>query len=117
MNKDTLQDLGSNIKKLRKARGYSQEALALLCNMTPSYLGSIERGDQNTTIDTAARIAAALGVTLDCLLAPSGPGAPVDPPLFQRIAVYARELSRLPPEQLNMVLEIISVAIRPKEKL
>lgn len=116
MSQNTRRDLGENIRKYRKLRNLTQESLALLCNMTPSYLGSIERGSQNTTIDTIARIAAALGVTLDCLLAPTGPDAPVAPALSQCLAVYAQELSRLPAEKRNMVLDMISVAIWHKDE-
>ncbi|CAI3149467.1 hypothetical protein MWMV8_MWMV8_01792 [Acinetobacter calcoaceticus] len=49
-----MQDLsikiGQLIREKRKERQFSQEKLALLCNIDRSYLGRIERGEVNITI-------------------------------------------------------------------
>lgn len=59
--------LGRRIKELRKARGLSQEALAEKMDVHPKYLGSVERGEQNPTIDFLEKVAAALKVELVAL--------------------------------------------------
>ena len=56
--------LGSRIKELRKARGLSQEALAEKMDGHPKYLGSVERGEQNPTIEFLMKLAVALKVDL-----------------------------------------------------
>ncbi|WP_253718168.1 helix-turn-helix transcriptional regulator [Sphingomonas sp. AP4-R1] len=46
----------------------SQEALADAAEIDRTYVSSLERCQYSATIDTAQRIATALGVTLDTLL-------------------------------------------------
>lgn len=59
---------GRNIKKLRKKKGLSQEALAEKAGLHRTYIGAVERGERNITIAIAHRIAKALGVELsECL--------------------------------------------------
>lgn len=61
--------LGDAIRRIRKEKGVSQEQLALLAEVDRSYVGRIERGDNNVAVLTLARIAAALQVSLSELLA------------------------------------------------
>lgn len=61
---DITQLFGNNIKRLRKERGLSQEALADQAGLHRTYIGAVERGERNITLKNAQRIAFALGVTL-----------------------------------------------------
>ncbi len=54
--------IGWNIRRLRVAKGLSQERLALEANVDRSYVGRIERGDENVTISTLEALAVAIGV-------------------------------------------------------
>jgi ribosome-binding protein aMBF1 (putative translation factor) len=54
--------LGENIRAQRKAKGLSQDALALSCRVDRSYMGRIERGEVNITVEKLYRIAS----TLEC---------------------------------------------------
>lgn len=60
--------LGSAIKRIRLENKISQEKLALKAELDRSYMGRVERGDNNVALLTLAKIAAALGVTLSHLL-------------------------------------------------
>ena len=62
------QMVGSNVRRLRKARGLSQEALAAECGIDMRYLGGIERGQENPTIKVLGDIAKALSVPANTLL-------------------------------------------------
>lgn len=54
--------VGNNIRKIRKRRGLSQEALALDAEIDLTYLGGIERGKRNPSLLVMVRIAERLGV-------------------------------------------------------
>jgi transcriptional regulator with XRE-family HTH domain len=54
----------NNLRKLRHARGMSQEELALLTGIHRTYISSVERGMRNISIDNMERIASALGASL-----------------------------------------------------
>ena len=60
--------LSNNIRAFRKIRGLSQEALAEICSLHRTYIGSVERGERNVTLSTLEVIAAALGVSVPELL-------------------------------------------------
>lgn len=63
--------LARNLHELRRASGLSQEALAARCGLHRTYIGAVERGERNVTLQTLEKIAAGLGVDpLDLLLAP-----------------------------------------------
>ena len=53
-------DIGRTIVALRTQKGFSQEYLALECEMSLSYLRRIEHGTANPTIDMPLRIAEVL---------------------------------------------------------
>ncbi|WP_300380401.1 helix-turn-helix transcriptional regulator [Henriciella sp.] len=54
--------VGLNIRKIRRQAGLSQEQLALTADMDMRYLGGIERGEYNPTVEMLGRIAEALNV-------------------------------------------------------
>ena len=56
--------LGQRIKSLRKMRGYTQEQLAEIIDINPKYLSSVERGEENPTLDLFLRLAKGLKVDL-----------------------------------------------------
>lgn len=56
------ENFGRRIRQLRKARDWTQEILATRAGMEYKYLGAIERGEKNLTIDNIEKIAAGLGV-------------------------------------------------------
>ncbi|MCU6712429.1 helix-turn-helix domain-containing protein [Paenibacillus sp. J5C_2022] len=56
--------IGENIRALRREKGLSQEQLALRADINTSYMGQVERGEKNPTIDVLNRIAFALQTPL-----------------------------------------------------
>jgi len=58
-----------NIKRLRKQRGLSQDKLSKLADISHNTIIKIESGAiQSPTMDTAQKIAKAIGVSLDDLM-------------------------------------------------
>lgn len=54
--------VGANIRRLRKERGLSQEALAGEAGLAMRHLGRIERGEGNPTVAVLGKLADVLGV-------------------------------------------------------
>jgi transcriptional regulator with XRE-family HTH domain len=50
-------ELGKKIRLARKAKGLSQDMLALICQIDRSYMGRIERGEVNLTVEKLYQIA------------------------------------------------------------
>lgn len=53
-----------NVRRIRVAQGVSQERLAFDSGVDRSYLGGVERGEENPTVDILDRLAATLSVPL-----------------------------------------------------
>lgn len=58
------EQLGSRVKELRKSKGFSQEDFAFECDLHRTYIGSIERGERNVSLDNLSRIAKALHIQI-----------------------------------------------------
>ena len=60
--------LGEAIRRVRLKQEISQEKLALMAGVDRSYVGRVERGDNNVAILTLLKIAQALDVSLKDLM-------------------------------------------------
>lgn len=60
--------LGERIRKLRNQKDWSQEEFADICHVNRSYMGRIERGELNLTLDSLEKVAKGLGTTVSALL-------------------------------------------------
>ena len=63
---------GKTVASLRKQRGISQEDLAFRSGISRSYMGVIERGEKSPSVDTIARVARGLGMSLSELFSAAG---------------------------------------------
>ena len=61
---DVRRRLGMNTKRLRAAKGWSQEELADQSGLHRTYISGIERGVRNPTITIVDKLAQTLGVTV-----------------------------------------------------
>lgn len=67
--KTLLAALGQRVRTLREGRGWSQEELARRTDRHFTYIGRIERGEQNITVEVLLEVSAALGTRPQALLA------------------------------------------------
>ncbi|MDX2161916.1 MAG: helix-turn-helix transcriptional regulator [bacterium] len=70
MDKSTvlLRRFGIRVRLLRQSRGFSQEALADLCQLDRTYISSLERGQRNVGLKNLHALAVALEISLATLL-------------------------------------------------
>lgn len=62
--------LGAAVRRLRLDRGWTQEELAQRADRHWTYIGGIERGERNVTVQVIADLARALGVEIRDLFPP-----------------------------------------------
>lgn len=62
MSKKDLRKFGKKLKSLRLANNLTQLELAEILEMSPNFIGMIERGERNTTVENVYNIARALKI-------------------------------------------------------
>lgn len=72
---DWVSLVGRNIRRLRRERSLTQEQLAYLAGIDMRYLGGVERGEHNPTVDVLGRLAGAMDVHPQDFFAEEGSGA------------------------------------------
>ncbi|ABU74107.1 helix-turn-helix domain-containing protein [Vibrio campbellii] len=65
---DLAKAFGNNLRLMRKSKSISQDKLALLADIDRSYIGRIERGEVNITLEKAYQLARVLGCDVIDLL-------------------------------------------------
>lgn len=61
---DVRKRFGTNVRRLRKQLGLSQEAFALEAGIDRTYVSGVERGARNPSLTVAQKFADGLGVSL-----------------------------------------------------
>ena len=101
------QQIGGRIRKKRIETGLSQEQVALLSGVTPTYLGQVERGERNPTVGFLEKVAESLGVGIIYFF---------DDASASDCDYHTKQISRsmqgLSDEQKNSVLDILSAIIK-----
>lgn len=103
MQPDYLKQIGGRIRLLRTGARMTQEDLAERTGVNPNYLGRIERGEINVTIQTLAVIAEGLKVSLFEIVRPSRP----EPDTVQLRKDTQRLIHQLDTPTLAIVKELI----------
>ena len=106
MTTKVLQQIGKRIRACRKLVHLTQEELAERADLSPHFLGFVERGRANPSLNSLVRIAAALGVQLgDLFHFPKEEGQEVKE-LLQEIH---RLLKHRTPSEVLMVKHIVEL--------
>lgn len=78
VDRETAEQFGRNLWRARRRAGHSQEALGVLTSLHRTEIGLLERGERMPRVDTLMKLADALEVRMETLLAgiewlPPGP--------------------------------------------
>ena len=84
---------GDRIRELRLERGFSQERLALNADITPAYLGLLERGKKNPTVLTIERLCQAMGISLSDFFSAYSDYKSVEDDIGKQILYHLNELT------------------------
>lgn len=63
-----LKEMGLRIRNERENLGLSRERFSEIVGLSPYYIGQIERGDRNMSLDTLIKISCSLNVSVDFIL-------------------------------------------------
>ena len=61
---DIAKIIGQRIRNYRTQKGLSQEKLAELAGCHPTYIGQLDRGEKNATLESVEKIASAMDISL-----------------------------------------------------
>lgn len=59
--------VGARLRAYRQQRHYSQEKLAELAGVHPTYIGQLERGEKNASLETVEKVCQALEIPMSKL--------------------------------------------------
>lgn len=91
---EARRDLSYNLWRLREDRGWTQQQLAARAGIKQPRIAEIESGNGNPTLLTLSRLAIALGVRVERLLAEVRPAAEGE-------ATPARPMKLAPPKRIR----------------
>ena len=106
MEMDSYFNVGNRVRDLRAEHGLSQEQLALMADITPSYLGQVERNIKNPTIRTIEKISLSMGVSLAEFFSTSPATPDLDPISKQVVSQIYNRSDEQKLHILGMVKEI-----------
>ena len=67
MNKELSLNFGKIIREIRKEKSLSQEELGFRSNLHRTYIGMIERGEKNISLENIEKLSRGLGVSMKLL--------------------------------------------------
>ncbi|ASA24901.1 helix-turn-helix domain-containing protein [Paenibacillus donghaensis] len=70
---DLVKRIGERIRRMRKEKQLSQEQLTELSGLHTNYVGQVERGEKNVTLETLEKVVLGLGISLEELFRYVGP--------------------------------------------
>ncbi len=103
---EIAKQLGQRIRQLRNERHMSQEELSFKAGISPAHLGQIERAAKNPTVDTVAKVAAALGISLSALFSEEQLSAGTENVTVEKIC---GQLAAMDEEQQKDVLRLLRI--------
>ncbi|MBY9077987.1 helix-turn-helix transcriptional regulator [Paenibacillus sp. HN-1] len=99
--------VGDRIRDIRKAKGLTQQQLAELSNLDDAYIGSVERGERNFSIDSLEKIVDALKVHPSELFQSYDKTNKLETAQREAIDEYAVAVSRLGVEEIERMKRIV----------
>lgn len=104
--------VGERIRAIRKAKGLTQQQLAELSGLDDAYIGSVERGERNFSIDTFEKVLLALNVTINELM--TSQDKLLEKGFNRELAIdeFIAITSELTEEQLALLIEVNKQVIK-----
>ncbi|MBI3583596.1 MAG: helix-turn-helix transcriptional regulator [Nitrospinae bacterium] len=112
---DLRKDVGRRIRSLRQAGGLTQEELGEKAGLNYKFIGELERGRVNVSLDSLGVIAEALGVRIGDLF--SKEKIPVQKVFVKVLAKEKNLFSKLSPPKIQLIKEALRLLNRTFSKV
>jgi XRE family transcriptional regulator, regulator of sulfur utilization len=96
--------IGERIRLQRRSQGLSQEDLAQKAGLHPTYIGQLERGEKNATLESISKVARALSINLEDLVSLTSPNFPAGNETLRELV---QELYRVTEADQKSILKIV----------
>ena len=103
---DTKQLIGARIKEVRNKKGLTQEQLSEKMEINPKYLSSIERGNENPTLNTLLKLSESLEVDLSVIFS----FIQIEDPR-ERKSMITSLLDQADNEELKLVFKVLAAIL------
>ena len=103
----TLQEFGKRVRELRRKKNLSQEELAAKANLHYTYIGAVERGEKNPSLQSIEKIAKGLDVPLPDLFSFLEKSSPNDK-LRQEIITFIDDKDA---STLKLILRVVKAIV------
>ena len=104
---NAVKKFGQHIRYYRREKNLSQEQLAELCGLHPTYIGQLERGEKNASIETVIQLCKGLDITPSVLFE-NITTATDDTPAKQAYELFLSS----PSDKQELLLDILRKAIQ-----
>ncbi|MNC27549.1 HTH-type transcriptional regulator SinR [compost metagenome] len=108
---ELVKKIGERIRRLRKEKNLSQEQLAERSGLHTNYVGQVERGEKNLTLETLEKVVGGLGISLEELFRYIGPMEKQD-----ALGQIVKLLVERSVEDQNMALNVLKTVMEWEEK-
>lgn len=102
----TKEEFGKRVYDLRRQLGLSQLDFAHHCGIPEGYIGHLELGNRNPTLETISGIANALGLSLSEFFGDKPPQLPEQDQSMNRIMA---QVEKIRPEERDTIADIIKL--------
>lgn len=100
--------MGAIIKQARKNAGITQEQLSEIIDVTPAFVGHIERGERSVSLKTLFAIAESLDISFDYLLSQNV----VSDTAQQNVKLFEQLIKDKSADTQNAILDIVRTALK-----
>ncbi|MFH1571219.1 MAG: helix-turn-helix transcriptional regulator [Gemmatimonadota bacterium] len=110
--KGLQRSFGLRIRSLRRAQGWSQIELGERAGLDHTYIGGIERGERNPSLDAIQKLADGLGIDLGELFQYAAKGVATDTSTMELLAI----LQGQDPNTIEHALALVQVLVDYKAR-
>jgi transcriptional regulator with XRE-family HTH domain len=105
--KNYLKYIGANIRTARKSMNFTIDTLSELVGISPSFLGTLERGESSLSIETLISICKTLDVSADSIIL--NQNEPLVSPLTGKKDIIMTLLNNASDDELSFLIDYVKL--------